>query len=284
MVCKVLDEEKPGKAVLIFNHGLGDFVLFLPLFEKLCEKYKNWDIKIGFNPERNYKYLYPNSVILNSPYGKYSGIYDVLFGIFYPEPPRNREEFNNFTAKFTVDKIETITKPYLCNKIEIGLKNFKWTPFKFPFKLNNKNSKRIGVHFFGHTSIANKDASYSDAEIIWNEIINYGYEPYEIQMIPLEQIPEIETPGYINKNNSLRYEFPNLRLMVDEIVKCKYFVGVDSGPIYLSGSILGFDKVIGLEKLRLFNKVLPVNIKKVDINNYIPGYIKSVLEELDANN
>lgn len=266
-VANVLEESNPGKAVLLFNHGLGDFVLFLPLFDRLCKEFLNWDLRIGCNPERNFKYLHPKCVIMDAPYGKYAEEYDFIFNIIYPEPPRNDNELKSMNSRFTVNKIETITKPYLCNTLEIGLKNFIWEPFKFPYRPNNKESKKIGVHFFGHTSIQNKDADFSVAKSIWYEIKNAGFIPFEIQMLPLSILEVTDTPEFIGEN-TIRYNFPNLRIMVENILECKCFLGVDSGPIYLAGSLLGFDKILGLEKTRKFNKVLPQQINIIDIENY----------------
>lgn len=263
----VLENSKPGKAVLLFNHGLGDFVLFLPLFDRLCKEFLNWDLYVGCNPERNFKYLHPRCVIMDAPYGKYDSEYDYIFNIIYPEPPRNDNELKSMNNRFTVNNIEKISKPYLCNILEIGLKNFIWEPYKFPYKVNNKESKKIGVHFFGHTSVQNKDADYFTAELIWNEIKEAGYNPFEIQMLPLNILEFTETPKFIG-NSSIRNQFPNLRIMCENILECICFLGVDSGPIYLAGSLLGFDKVLGLERFRKFNKVLPQQINVIDIENY----------------
>jgi hypothetical protein len=267
---KVMENKDIGKefkAVLLFNHGLGDFVLFLPLFDKLCKMYPEWDLYVGCNPERNFKYLHPKCVIMDGPYGKYEGIYNIIFNIIYPEPPRNENELIEFNNKFHVDNIEKITKPYLCNILEIGLDEFEWKPYKFGFELNNKESKRIGVHFFGHTSIQNKDASYETAEFIWNQIIKAGFEPFEVQMLPIDVIQVTETPNFIG-DRTIRYNFPNLRIMCNAIQSCKSFIGVDSGPIYLAGTILGFDKVLGLERNRKFNKVCPEMMNVLNIENY----------------
>lgn len=270
-VVDVLSEfETPGKAVLLFNHGLGDFVLFLPLFEELCKQYPEWDLYVGCNPERNFCYLHPKCIVLDGPYFKYEDVYDIIFNIIYPEPPRNENELSSMNNRFTVENMETITKPYLCNVLEIGLPKFTWKPFKRKWTKKIRETKRVGVHFFGHTSIANKDADIDTAEFIWNQIKKAGFKPFEIQMLPLEILEVTETPKFIGKD-TIRYEFPNLRIMCENILSCKAFIGVDSGPIYLAGTILGFNKVLGLERLRKFHKVLPEKITVLDIENYKRG-------------
>lgn len=272
-VCHVLNEYPyGGKAVLMFNHGLGDLCLFLPLFESLQKQYPHWDIYIGLNSNRKYL-IHPKVIILDPPYGQYEDI-DLIFGLHYPEPPRDQRELINWKRGNTpVKNIETITKPYLCNEVEIGLNNFQWKPFRYKVEESERYSNRIGVHFFGYTSTLKKDADLYTAELIWDEIKSMGYEPFEMQMIP-ELIEDVKTPYFIG-NNTLRYSKPDICRMAREIHKCNYFMGVDSGPLYLAGSVLGFDKVIGLEKQRKINKVLPLKINLINIENYKDGSVKN---------
>lgn len=268
------------KVLLLFNHGLGDFVLFLPLFDELCRSFLRHDIYIGCNPERNFQYLHPKCRIINAPYGKYEGVYDIIFNILYLEPPRNSSELNSFSNRFYVQNIHKISKPYLCNELEIGLPIFVWRPYEFNLELNNKDSKRVGVHFFGHTSVQNKDVSFEVAEKIWNQIKKAGYEPFEIQMLSINAIEEVKIPKFIGEN-TIRYQFPNLKIMCENILKCRCFLGVDSGPIYLAGSLLGFNRVLGLQRLREFKKVLPEKINILDVEEKfdikaITDFIKGV--------
>jgi hypothetical protein len=277
-VVDILNGEKGKKAILLFNHGLGDFVLFLPLFQELCNRSPDWDLYIGCSPNRNFKFLHPKCIIVDSPYGKYSDTFDIIMNIVYPEPPRDEKELQFFNSKFSVKNIETISKPYLCNELEIGLKNFEWKPYEFPWEEQNYNSKTIGVHFFGHTSVENKDADNLVAKYIWKEIKKCDFNPFEIQMVPLNTLRDVEVPDFITKEESLRFQFPNLRLMVSKLLECKLFIGVDSGPIYLAGSLIGFDKVLGLQRKREFKKVLPEKITILDIDRNIDSEIRDWIE------
>lgn len=282
-LCSILKElEDESKVCILFNHGLGDFINFCPLFDFVVKIYPKLQITLGFNSGRNYVYLHPKGKIIDTPYGKYEGEFDLLVSITYPDPPR-KELMVNYYKNMGIENPETITKVELCNEMEIGLKDFKWNPYKLKrTELKyNKNSKRIGIHFFGYALASDKNVDMKTAEIIWNEIIKVGYEPFEIHMIHTDYLMTMETPEFINRENSLRFEFPNVRIMSEEISKCKYFIGIDSGPFYLASSILGFDKCIGLEKNLKFAKIVTHGITSINVNDYRSGSVADMLGDLD---
>jgi hypothetical protein len=262
-------KKNTGKVGIFFSHGLGDCVLFIPLFNELIRVFPDWDLYLCFNPVRNYSFLHSKSKIIKSPFGNYGNFFDVLFNLSYFEAPRNNNDILNFQKKFGIDsKIsKNLVKPFVCNLLEIGLPNFKWEPLKLDIEEDLKYINRIGVHFFGRPSSGiNRDIDLKVAELVWKELEWLGYKPFEIQMFS-DDVPYFEAPDFIG-TNTLRDIKADLRIMSKEISKCKYFLGIDSGVIYLAGSILGFDKCIGLEKERKFNKVLPINIDLIDIYSY----------------
>lgn len=261
-VTTVLDEIGSGRAILIFNHGLGDFCLFMPLFDALRREYPKWDLYVGFIENRGYL-IHEKAIVVEPPYGNLSNQFDALFGIQYPEPPRDPKQMRYWIGR-NIPNLDKISKPYLCNITEIGLKNFVWTQFRYDVDVQKK--KRIGVHFNGYTSALKKDCLYDDAKLIWQEIKAMGFEPFEIQMIPT-YVENCERYDFIGQN-TLRGMKPDVRRMALEIAKCQYFIGVDSGPLFLAGSVLGFENCIALERERKLNKVLPFPISKINISNY----------------
>jgi len=266
--------DKTGNICILFNHGLGDYILFLPIFEKLQKVFKDkWNLKIGSLPEKGFKCLHKDSIFVTPPYGSYSDEFDVIFNINYVEPPR--EKLND----------DKINKPELCNKLEIGIPYFEWGCYKLPMQFTKIfKHNRIGVHFFGYAWGNDKNADVDVSKKIWDEIIKSSFNPYEIQMIPPNKIGLIEHPSFLNRENSLRFNYPNIRLMIQEISKCDYFIGVDSGPLYLALSILGPDRCIGLQKNREIKKAFPrPSINIVDIKDYKDGSILSLIEQGENN-
>lgn len=285
-VCNYLKDNmikgETQRACLVFNHGLGDYVLFLPIFKKLQEIFKQfWDIKIGSMPEKGYKCLCKDAVFISPPYGKYEKDFDVVFNINYVEPSRGEGFISIDTGNELIssDRAMNLSKPELCNELEIGIPNFKWEIENI--RAGSKKVKnRVGVHFFGYAWSQDKNVSIEVATKIWNEIIKSGFNPFEIQMIPPNKVGIIEIFDCISRNNSLRYTYPNLRIMIQEISKCEYFIGCDSGPLYLAISVLGKDKCIGLEKNRKISKVLPIDdLTIVDIKDYKDDSIYNIFNE-----
>lgn len=264
-VCDFLTKYESGKCCILFNHGLGDFILFLPIFEELVKRFEKWDLYIGCTPDRNFKYLHPKVRIIDAPYGKYGDEFDIMCNIQYPDAPRNLTTIEYY-KKLGIEDADTISKPHLCNKMEIGLDSFEWKPYKLNVK-GNKVEKKVGVHFFGYSKGKEKNVPMDIAEKLWDSLKMNGFIPFEIQMIPIEHLNVIEQPSFISKEETLRFEFPNLKKMCEEIATCSLFVGVDSGPLYLAMSILGPEKCIGLEGLRKFDKVLPHGVVCVEINS-----------------
>jgi hypothetical protein len=273
-LCDVIEKDKTLKKICImFNHGLGDFINFLPLFESIVKTYPNIEFSIGFSPNRNFKFLHKKGRIIDAPYGKYENDFDLIIGLQYPEPPRT-DVLKKYYEELGIKNVNTITKPELCNEMEIGLNNFEWKQYKFKVKKNS--IKRVGVHFFGHALAKDKNVDIDVAEKIWNEIKLCGFTPFEIQMIPIDYITQIENPDFID--NTIRYKFPNIRIMFEELTKCDFFFGIDSGPLYLAGSILGFNKVRGLEKNIKFAKMIPYNIISIDVAKYKNGSVENELK------
>jgi ADP-heptose:LPS heptosyltransferase len=258
-----LSNENFGGAILIFNHGLGDFVNFLPLFIELKKFLPSWKLTIATN-RKGFNFVHPvitlnDSSLIRSMYRTHN----FIFNISYPEPVNT-----------------TLSKPYYCNEREIGLKNFKWSPYKINRYINGKSSNLVGMHFFGNTNQKNKSLDIELAGRIWSDLVKFGYEPIEIHNGNKNDKDII--PSFINSSNSIRFENPDLKRFTDKISECRFFIGIDSGPLYLAGSILGFDKCIGLEKHYPFKRYLPYSIDKVDILNYKSYKLKLILKKKET--
>lgn len=254
-----------GRALLIFNHGLGDFINFLPIYRELKSRFLEWKFDIGTN--RQFKDIYPIVSLDNwTDMRAFFRQYTYLFQISYPEPPAT----------------EKLSKPYYCNKMEIGLDNFKWTPFESLSVVKKvKNPNLIGCHFFGNTNQKNKSIDVKLVEKIWNDLMKLGYFPYEIHNEKFND--NTSRVPFFNSDNSLRFQHPSLRKIAEVITKCQYFIGIDSGPLYLAGNLLGYDKCIGMEKNYKFSKYLPFKLDKIDMNNYKFSDLKTILENKDEN-
>lgn len=79
-------------------------------------------------------------------------------------------------------------------------------------------------------------------------------------------------------NNTLRYQGYNLCSIRDKILECAYFIGVDSGPLYLAVALLGKDKCIALEKFLKVKRYFPEPLDVVDVSYYEEGTIEKILK------
>jgi len=274
---KPIDEIKrnPGRSLFIFDHGLGDLINFMPVWTEFIRQ-AGIAPTLGSSAKRQFNLINPNIISFDESFNKRK--YSYIYRILYPDPKN---------SSIPIDISDEPAKPYICAYYELGMEEFVWKPFRMNNKFSNKNSKRVGVHLFGHTGMDKKFCPVNVAEQIWNEIIEAGYTPFECHMTPgfADEYPdyfEAETMECINSDCSLRYEKANLSKMIDEIGKCKFFIGVDSGPIYLASALLGTDYIVGLENQKKHNNFLPKHIVTIPVLNYKSGMILKQLNSMEV--
>lgn len=266
-IYQYLKEGGGGRVLFIFNHGIGDLINFLSSYERLKELFPNYLFKIGTPNYRKNQCLYPDIISLDDNYRSMIRYYRYIFRVSYPEPT-------------IINRREGIRKPYLCNIEELGIPNFVWKPFRYNNGfIYNKNSNLVGVHFTGNSNPKNKNIDFKIMEKIWKEIEEYGFIPFEVHM-DSSNVIDRNFPDFINESNSLRFEKPDLELLMNKIKDCRYFLGVDSGPLYLSCSILGVDKCIFLKNMMDINWYFPYTINEIDTKKYKSSDIKRVLQSL----
>lgn len=260
-----------GRSLFIFNHGLGDLINFLPVWYEFVEQ-TGITPTLGSSPKRQFNLINKNIIDVEekSLIRKYTFTYKVL----YPDPKN---------TSIPIELSEESAKPYICAYYELGMNPFIWKPYRMLNKYKDENSNRVGVHLFGHTGMHKKFCPVNVAELIWQEIVDAGYEPYECHMTPdfADEYPdfvEADSMECITSDCSLRFEKADLGKMIKEIGKCKYFIGVDSGPIYLASALLGIDNIIGLENQKKHNNFLPKHIVTVPVIHYEPGTIYKQLK------
>jgi len=249
-VVDYLKTKRNGKALLIFRHGLGDIINFFPIFEELKRIHPEWIFNLGLDKDRNLSFLHKNTF----EYDRFNfkdlhRRFTFFFSIFYKEPYDN-----------------LIDKPTWCNLNEIGLKNFIWKPYKMVIK-RNEIKDRVGVHFFGSTNQTNKSLNTEEANMFWNNILTVGKKPFEIHN-PKHNVCSGPSLGFdFDKTpNTIRFNNPNIKEIINEINKCEFFIGIDSGILYLATTILGVDKCIGIEKNYRISKYFPYELKTIKLS------------------
>lgn len=263
-------------SLFVFEHGLGDLINFIPVHKEFCRQTKI-SVKIASSAKRQFHLISSGIISLDGFESSIRQKFDYIYRIHYPDSSNSNPpiELHNESAK-----------PYLCAFYELGMSDFTWTPFRMRNQSWVPNSNRVGVHLFGHTGMSCKFCPNSVSELIWNEIVSAGYEPYEVHMIPnfakeytIEDRGDNCTLSMINPTNSLRFEKPDLARMIEEIGKCKFFIGIDSGPIYLASALLGCDRIIGLTNQKRHDHFLPKHITTTSVGSYKKGSIIKILKQ-----
>ena len=262
-------------SLFIFEHGLGDLINYLPVHKEFCRQVEK-RVTIASNIKRQFHLIDSSILSLEGHETNLRSRFDYVYRVAYPDSTNSYPpiELHNESAK-----------PYLCAYYELGMSDFTWTPFRMRNEWLDTNSNRIGVHLFGHTGMHRKFCPNSIAELIWNEIIELGYEPFEVHMVPqFAKEYSREDRGcddlhLINESNSLRFEEPNLKRMIEETGKCKFFIGIDSGPIYLASAMIGCDFIIGLTNRKRHDHFLPKHISTVNVGSYKKGSIKRIIRQ-----
>lgn len=237
-----------GRILLIFRHGLGDIINFLPIFKELKSRSPNWRIELGLEKNRKLSSIHRN--------------------IYEYDKLRIRDIHRLFTHMFSISYREPygnlISKPMYCNLNEIGLTDFEWSPYELDIELNNKDSDRIGIHFEGNTNQKNKSLKIEQTMELWEYFNEINLSPFEIHNPGFN---DNNSMGYsfISRDQTIRFENPTIERMIQEISKCKYFVGIDSGVLYLAMSILGPEKCIGIQKNYIINKYAPIDLNIINI-------------------
>lgn len=237
-VIDYLNEKRCGSATFLFSHGLGDLINFIPIFNEIQKRFRHWKLNITCPFSKNMTGLsIPFVKQVDYDSRLYMNRFTYIFNLRYPEPPIGEE----------------ISKPYFCNEVEIGLNDFQWKPYEMiPDFHVDIQSKLVGIHLEGNSNSPIKNITLDMAKTICREIRDMDYIPYICRDIHLQQ-------------------------MVKKIKESRYFLGIESGPFYLAGAILGYENCIGLERNMLFLRYIPMPITKINMDYYEYGQLKPLL-------
>lgn len=290
---KYLEELKKGKVLVYFSNGIGDSILFQNILVALRNIFTEIEFKMCHHPYMELDWIDPNNIftlkgnnnINLNPHSANTmekfyneeilkdleSQYDIVVEIDYHEPPL---EYMN-------------TKTDFCNQIEVGIpcSTVNLENFKLNIPLKNTDSNIVGVHYISNSCLDRKTLNEKDIEKIWNEIIEYGLQPLEIHSNKGAAVSlQANIPKWMGYKNSIRFSANCINDIVDSISKCKYFVGIESGPLVIAYNILGYNKVIGMERSRFLQRYLPERQGFYKINmdyengTYKSGIIKEIFD------
>jgi len=256
-------DEKVKKVGIVFWHGLGDCVQFMGLFNRLQKEYPNIKFDIMIQNGLGQEVIYPNAVPLNNLDGLKDMDYDYIFLVHFPVESGN------------------VTKTELCAKTEIGV------DWKFPFydcipkygrKIHVPRGKLIGIHF-QNTALPDVFNPTSEvAEKVWNEVLEAGYIPIEIDFQHVYHNPVNKKFDFIDC--TVRRVKPTVDTLLGLIMSCKGIIAVVSGPLHCALAIAP-ERVFFLEKgVPIERFVTDKKYPSVNVNKYQDGEIKKWLQNM----
>lgn len=250
---KVVDYLKSGQRVLIkFDwHGMGDCVMFLPLYNRLKKLYP--DVSFNLICNRGQECFED----------KNDNEYDICFDIVFPE-------FNN---RHLVPSVYGKSKPEICCEYELGIPftkdiEFTWKPNQINDSGIAVDNKTIGVAF-QVTSNPVKSVSECCAKIIWDMIKKHGYTPLEVHFE--HELGNARNTKYEFIDNTCRIYKPTISNVIDVINKCKGFIGVNTGTFCMATSMKNgntlhlFKKFHFCPGYKRFNPVMEIDCRSTEL-------------------
>lgn len=246
---KLVEYLRPGMKVLIrFGHGLGDTIMFLPVYHKLQSLYP--DIIFDLYVESGQEELWGTCDNKDSP------DHDLIFHI-----------------DFFMSEGSGITKAEWCCIKEIGIE-----PVCNLHHIDEYDSPLVAVHFQGTALPDSVNCHPDTARMIWNDIIGAGKIPIEVHYEHcFHNHTNIKYPFI---TNTIRGCLPRISSLIGLIQRCSHFIGVASGPFVVALATIP-DTTLLLEKnhklsdyVKNMGRAIPMNmIQSGFVTRWIQGEV-----------
>lgn len=249
------------KIGIVFWHGLGDCVQFIHILEYLRKTYVNIKIDILLQNNLGQEAVYPEGVFLNDLNKLEELDYDYVFLVHFPVEEKG------------------MTKAELCCKTEIGcppIWEYGQIPH-YPRRCFSHQSKIIGMHFHNTALPSIFNPSREVAEKIWNEVLENGFIPMEIDFQHPYHNPVNEKFDFID--NNVRKVKANVFTVLNFLTACQGVIAVPSGPLHCSLAMMP-QQVLYMQKHVPIERFTYWNIPSIDVLNYKEGDVSKWLKTL----
>ena len=261
LLTKRIEEVKPRRVLLIFWHGVGDLVMFLPVYEAVKKAYPDIRFALGVPLGLSYCDLVPDALELTG------------------------DEVNVTTAGLPFDLVAKITFPM--NEGQVELTKGEWCcrheigidPVWGHGRLPDHRTPLVAVHFQITCLPDSCNPDRDTAERVWNDVLESGLVPMECHFQHIFHNPVNAKFDFIDA--SVRRCRPELKSLLGLIQNARAFVGVVSGPFHVALSVLGPDRVLLLEKDFKKECFTKLNVQTANLRNY-QGEAKTWLNKLSS--
>jgi len=256
-----LADESVKKIGLVFWHGLGDCVQFIHILNFIRGIYTDRKIDIMLQANLGQEAIYPDAVFLNDLNDLENMDYDYIFLIHFPV------------------EIEGMTKAELCCETEIGCTKI-WEYGNIPHYTRRNftaRSKLIGIHFHNTALPEVFNPSREVAEKIWNEVLEAGFIPIELDFNHPYHNPVNQKFDFIDC--TVRRVKGNVFTLLSLLQYCQGVIAVPSGPLHCSIAMMPM-QVLYLEKNIPVKRFTYWDIPSIDVKNYQESKVRMWLNEL----
>ena len=212
--------------MIVFYHGLGDVLMFLPVYQQLLKAFPKYTFDLGVLPGLGFEELSPEIIAVNdSPHdfvAKYAAAFVVSFDMVEGGRPMTKAEY--------------------CCTNEMGISPEGVELLTLDTHWDNK---MVAVHFQGTCLPESTNPSEILAKQIWTDLIDLGYMPIDVHFKHTFHNPANKDWGFLSRH--CRDLKPSLQTLASLINSSVAFIGVASGPFVLAASMRP-DKTIYLQK------------------------------------
>jgi len=238
------------RGLLVFWHGLGDLVMFLPVWDALRVQY---DLTLGLQPG--------------------VGQQDLVDGIELTKPLHEYEEYDHvFVVAFPMSEGgNTKTKLDKCLEDEIGPVSYNREWRLYP----GAQSRIVGVNFQGTCLPESTNPPEQVCRHVWDEVVEAGYVPLEVMFHHRFHNPRNVQYPFVTATT--RHAEASVQNLIGTIVACHAFIGVASGPWVLARQILTADRVLFLEVRHMLESYTHEPCAKIYGTDYQAGAVRDWL-------
>lgn len=255
-IADYLNTEHPRRVCLIFWHGLGDVVMFMPLYEKLKAMFASIKIDIAVQAGLDQRELLPSAIPIQSPDHPIDG-YDYTFQVHFPMC----EHLNGLW-----------TKSELCCREELGIEPISTFP-----QLHHYQKALVALNFHATALPDPINPPESVAQKIWQEVIDADFIPIESFFKHRFFNPKNEKFSFIDRD--IRSISPTIKKLIGLLRGCFASICVASGTLPLSLALMP-EHTLYLEKTYPISAYTRQNIPTINLNKYQEGSVRSWLKNL----
>ena len=256
-IIRGLESVAPQRILIVFWHGIGDLLMFYPLYDQLKKTFPQHKFDLGLLPGVDHGAIIPE-------------------GKEIPEKDFLKDHDFAFVLSFhMVEGSNHMTKAEFCIQQELG--DMGAFDLVLP-KLAKQPNRLVGVHFQGTCLPGSTNPDEAVAKRIWDDLIEWGYVPIDLHFEHVFHNP-VNKP-FLWAERGCRGLKPSLGTLLMLIQRCHAVVAVASGPFVLS-MCNNPERTIYLQKNHKIDCYVKGFKNVVDLAKYDRGVLLSMLNNIN---